>query len=163
MPPDASLPSPPPPSTQRARVTPAVTVRSQPGRGASALRDSASAVPLIVGASAVGVSLILAIIGLANSTPTVLIDRPRFSLPLESANLWWAGVVGYLLTPIVVIGARGWDTVAQRRGLQNRNFVLKPGYSKVLGALLVAGCILALWQLLNVSLTVASLFSAGAA
>jgi hypothetical protein len=118
---------------------------------------------MLVGAAAVAVSLILAIIGLATSTPTVLIAQPRFSLPLDSTNLWWAGLVGYVLTPIAVIGARGWDTVAQRRGLQNRNFVLKPGYSRVLTVLFAVGCVLALWQLLNVSLAVANLMSTGAA
>lgn len=117
---------------------------------------------MIVGATAVALSLILAMIGLANSTPTVLIAQPRFSLPLDTTNLWWASLIGYLLTPIVVIGARGWDIVAQRRGLQNRNFVLKPGYSKVLQALLVACCALAIWQLLNLSLAVASLSPVGA-
>ena len=118
---------------------------------------------MVVGAAAVALSLILAIIGLLNSTQTVLIAQPRFSLPLDTTNLWWASLGGYLLTPIVVIGARGWDTVSQRRGLQNRNFVLKPGYSKVLQALLIIGCLLAIWQLLNVSLAVANLFSVGAA
>lgn len=116
---------------------------------------------MIVGAAAVVLSLILAIMGLANSTPTVLIAQPRLSLPLDATSVWWVSLVGYLLTPIVVIGARGWDTVSQRRGLQNRNFVLKPGYSMVLQALLIAGCVLAIWQLLNLSLAVANLFSAG--
>jgi hypothetical protein len=118
---------------------------------------------MIVGAAAVALSLVLAVVGLVSSTPTVLIAQPRFSLPLDTTSLWWASLLGYLLTPIVVIGARGWDTVSQRRGLQNRNFALKPGYSRVLQVLLVVGCVLALWQLLNLSLAVANLFSAGAA
>lgn len=117
---------------------------------------------MIVGAAAVALSLILAIFGLVNSTPTVLISQPRLSLPLDTTNLWWASLIGYLLTPIAVIGARGWDIVAQRRGLENRNFVLKPGYSKALQALLVACCVLALWQLLNLSVAVASFSPVGA-
>lgn len=161
----SSQPPPPPPRGSARPPESSSTTTLRPPRNPSArgLRDAASPVPLVVGAGAVAVSLVLAIIGLANSVPTVLIPQPRIALPLDDTNLWWVSVIGYILTPIVVILARGWDTVSQRHGLQNRNFVLKPQYSKLLGILLVVGCVLAVWQLLNVSLAVADLFSAGAA
>jgi hypothetical protein len=114
-----------------------------------------------VGAAAVIGSLALAVAEYFDSTPTLLFAQPRIELPLAQSSVWWLSLIGYILTPIVVILARGWDAVSQRRGLQNRNFELKPLYSSTLQVLVVVGFIVALWQLLNLSLPVAGLVAPG--
>ena len=80
--------------------------------------------PLIVGLAAVVVSIGIAVYVIV-AAQRASAGRP--GLPLRDRTLWWLSLVGYLLTPVVVIACYGWDAIGQRNALRaNRNFVPKP-------------------------------------
>lgn len=124
---------------------------SAPARG----RAEASRLPLLVGGGAVLLSVVLAILVLAVfSAPARLFGD--FSLPLVSSGSWALSLLGYLLTPLVVILAYGWDVAWQRQArAHNRNVVLHAGYTRTLKWLMIAGIVLGAWHVLNLAVPLA--------
>ncbi|HOA86865.1 MAG: hypothetical protein GX871_07500 [Microbacteriaceae bacterium] len=145
--------SPPGRDGRRAAPAPvgAPTAFSAPARG----RAEASRVPLLVGAGAVLLSVVLAVLVLVLlSAPAQLFSG--VSLPLVSSDSWALSLLGYLLTPLVVILAYGWDVAWQRQArADNRNVVLHPGYTRVLKWLMIAGIVLGAWHVLNLAVPLA--------
>ena len=137
-----------PPGRDGRGVSPAF---SAPARG----RAEASRVPLLVGAGAVLLSIVLAALVLALlSAPAQLFAG--LSLPLVSSGGWALSLLGYLLTPLVVILAYGWDVAWQRQARAgNRNVVLRPGYTRAFKWLMIAGLVLGAWHVLNLAVPVA--------
>ena len=119
-------------------------------------RAAASPLPLWIGVGAVALSLIIAIIVLAAfSTPARLFGE--FSLPLVSDGSGWLSLLGYVLTPLIVILAYGWDVAWQRRARENnRNVVLRRGYTRALKWLMIAGIVLGAWHVLNLAVPVSA-------
>ena len=119
-------------------------------------RAAASPVRLWAGVGAVARSLILAIVVLAAfSTPARLFGE--FSLPLVSDGSGWLSLLGYVLTPLIVILAYGWDVAWQRRARENnRNVVLRRGYTRALKWLMIAGIVLGAWHVLNLAVPVSA-------
>ncbi len=110
----------------------------------------ASPLPLIIAAAAVFVSLVLAAVVLLTSSATVKLLG--IGIPLVISGAWWLSFIGYVLTPIVVIGCYGWNAIAQRDGLRrNRNFVLRTGYSRGLAWAAGVGIVLGAWHVLNLA------------
>lgn len=110
----------------------------------------ASAVPLIIAWSAVLVSLVIAVVVLMTSSAAVVILG--VPLPLVTPDAWVLSFAGYVLTPVVVIACYGWNAIAQRNGLRaNRNFALRPGYSRALAWAAGVGIVLGAWHVLNLS------------
>ena len=117
-----------------------------PARGAT----TATPLPLIIAAIAAVVSLAIAVVVLLTASATVNILG--IGVPLVTADAWWLSFIGYVLTPVVVIGCYGWNAIAQRDGLRrNRNFVLRPGYSRALAWVAGLGILLGAWHVLNLS------------
>jgi hypothetical protein len=114
----------------------------------------ASPIPLAVGAVCFLLSLVLA--GWTASTAHLTPVLGEYQLPAAAANSWPLSVAGYVLAPISVILTLGWDRVAQRRGLQDRNFALRPRYSFYLRVLAIAGFVVALWHIFNIAVAIAS-------
>lgn len=111
---------------------------------------TATPLPLIIAGVAVFVSLLIAVVVLVASSAAVNILG--IGVPLVTADAWWLSFIGYLLTPVVVIGCYGWNAIGQRDGLRrNRNFVLRPGYSRALAWAAGAGIALGAWHVLNLS------------
>lgn len=111
----------------------------------------ASAVPLIVGISSAAVSLVIAVlvIALVSAPVKVFLGIP---LPLVVAESWWLSLLGYVLTPVVVIACYGWDAIAQRGGMRRDvNFVQRTGYGIILRGVVVASIIIGIWHILNLS------------
>lgn len=124
-------------------------------------RAEASVLPLIIGAAATLTSLILAIVVLALlSAPAQLFAG--LSLPLVSSGGWALNLLGYVLTPLIVILAYGWDVAWQRQArAHNRNVVLHPGYTRVLKWLMIAGIVLGAWHVLNLAVPLAEAWGLG--
>ncbi|MFT4220172.1 MAG: hypothetical protein QM611_06610, partial [Microbacterium sp.] len=115
------------------------------------VRAAASPWPLIVAAAAFGLSVLLAVVLAATpaSDPVRFLGAP---LPLVVGGFWWVSLAGYLLTPAVVLACYGWNAVAQRKGLgANRNFVLRPGWSRALRWLAGLSIVVGAWHVLNLS------------
>ena len=72
---------------------------------------------------------------------------------------WLLSFSGYLLTPMLVTVALGWDRIAQRRGARDRNFILKPQFGSWLRALVIVGFVLSLWHILNLARIVAGVLT----
>ena len=107
----------------------------------AAARGSASPIWLITGLLALAVSFVLAGVGAA------LLGAPvsvlGLAVPLGTPQSFVVNLVGYVLTPMIVVVCYGIDRWQQRIGLRNnRNFVLRPGFTR------------ALWWLMIVSLFV---------
>lgn len=111
--------------------------------------------PLVVGLSVVALSVVVAIIVLTSaSAPAQLF--PWLVLPLVQSGSWALSLVGYLLTPLAVILAYGWDVAWQRQArADNRNVVLHPGDTRLLKWLMIAGIILGVWHVLNLAVPLA--------
>jgi hypothetical protein len=135
-----------PPMT--ASPAPSGTVRPsrRPGGRSS---DLASRKPLVMGVMALCLSVVLAI-----WTATTAEAQPilgGLELPLAETSTWVLSVGGYFLTPVATIAAVIWDQIAQRRGLRNRNFGLRPIYSTALRHIAIAGFGIAIWHVLNIA------------
>ncbi len=121
------------------------TLRRRP----SAAPAVASRWPVIMGATAFGLSLVLAV-----WTATTARMQPfvgSIDLPFADVSTLPLSVGGYLLTPIVVFSALIWDRLAQRLGLRDRNFGLKPRYTVALQWLAAGGMVVAVWHVLNIA------------
>lgn len=121
---------------------------------ASAARRTAGPLPLVLGAAGLVASLALAVVAAsAAAAPVRVLGLP---LPLVRAGDVWMSVVGYLLTPVLVFLATGWDLSSQRaNSLRDaRRFTPEPRYTRALlwisGAALVVGA----WHVLNISVPV---------
>tara|TARA_Y100000817_G_scaffold225901_1_gene178792 strand:- start:88 stop:480 length:393 start_codon:yes stop_codon:yes gene_type:complete len=121
---------------------------SRPARVAAAKASVASAVPLQLGL----LSLILSVI-LAVWTFSTTATQP----PFAELGTWPLSVAGYVLTPVLTIGALTWDRVAQRRGLRDRNFALRPAYATGLRYIVGFSFLPAVWHIANI----ANLFAGG--
>jgi hypothetical protein len=102
-----------------------------------------------MGLMAISLSLVLAI-----WTATTASAQPfvgGLSFPFADISTLGLSVGGYVLTPAVVFGALVWDRLAQRLGLRDRNFGLKPQYTVTLQWLAGAGMLLAAWHVLNIA------------
>jgi hypothetical protein len=115
--------------------------------------SSASPAPLITGALSVVLSAALVVVSIAAGTPANVLG---LSLPMVPSASWSLSFAGYVLTPMLVTIALGWDRIAQRRGVRDRNFVLRPQYGTWLRILLVAGFAVSLWHILNLAYIVAA-------
>ncbi|HPT95208.1 MAG TPA: hypothetical protein PLB94_05655 [Microbacteriaceae bacterium] len=150
-----------PPARGRAFGRPSSPVRPAVTQGPSRGRAVASRLPLLIGAGATTLSLIFAIVVLAFlSAPAQLFAG--FSLPLVSSGNWALNLVGYVLTPLVVILCYGWD-VAWQRGARahNRNVVLRPGYTRMLKWLMIIGIVLGAWHVLNLAVPLTEAWGLG--
>ncbi len=118
------------------------------------VQASASFVPLVL-----GILSIVASVGLgiwSATTASVIPVLGELRLPAALPSTWPLSLGGYILTPITVIIALGWDRAAQRGGLRDRNFILKPLYSDALRWLTVAAFVISLWHILNLAVALAS-------
>ncbi|MFT4229597.1 MAG: hypothetical protein QM602_04835, partial [Microbacterium sp.] len=121
----------------------------------SAPARAASPLPLLVAGGALGVSVVLALL-VALTPASVPIAFLGVPLPLVTAGWWWVSLLGYLLTPVVVLGCYGWDAVGQRNGLRaDRNFVLRPSWSRALQWLTGISIAVGAWHVLNLSVPLA--------
>jgi multidrug transporter EmrE-like cation transporter len=130
--------------------------RASPARPlpARSVQASASVIPLSLGLLSIVVSVALAI-----WTATTAASIPVFGelrLPAASPATWPLSLGGYVLTPITVIVALGWDRAAQRAGLRDRNFILKPQYSRALRWMTGLAFVISLWHILNLAVAIAS-------
>ena len=116
--------------------------------------QTASPLPLVMGVTALGSSVVVLVVALL--TASAQVDLGGVSLTLVTTENWWLSLIGYLLTPIVVIGAYGWDALAQRDGLRRNpnGFVVKPVYSRVLLWSVAVGILLGAWHVLNLSVPI---------
>ena len=73
-------------------------------------------------------------------------------------NMWLEGL-GYVLAGFVPILMMGLDNVWQRRGFTNPNFTPKPGYTRSLRFIALAGFVIAIWNLALFAQPVAEYFS----
>lgn len=120
-------------------------------RPAGRSRSSANPLPLIVAVAALVLSLVIAVV-LAVTSASAPIAFLTLTLKLVTPGWWWLSLIGYVLTPVAVIACYGWDSVGQRNGLrENRDFVLRPSWSRALlwcaGISIVVGA----WHVLNLS------------
>ncbi|RFA21005.1 hypothetical protein B7R23_06180 [Subtercola boreus] len=129
-----------------------------PGLAARAGRsgDVASVLPLALGGAAFVISLVLAFVEGADARAS---DLGIATLPVIEPRLWWVALLGYLLTPIVVIVASGLDRLWQRAGLRDRRFTPRPLYSTVLTWLVRVGFVLALWHIVNLAAAISDFWS----
>lgn len=105
---------------------------------------------MILGLSAIGVSTAIAVFVIAVASASVAFFG--IPLPLVTADRWWLSLIGYLLTPIVVIACYGWDAIGQRNALRaNRNFVPKQGFTRALLWAAGASVLVGAWHVLNLS------------
>jgi hypothetical protein len=104
-----------------------------------------------VGVAALVVSVGIAVyVGVLESAPAVL----GIELPLVKSNGpgWVLCFIGYLLTPVTVIAAYGWDAIGQRNALRaNRNFVPKPSWTRALLWIAGVSVLVGAWHVLNLS------------
>ncbi|MEV8250648.1 hypothetical protein AB0O87_06965 [Microbacterium sp. NPDC076768] len=123
-----------------------------------ATSSRASATPLIVGLAAVVISIGLAVfvVLFASNPVSVFFDVP---MPLVIAEFWWLSMLGYILTPVIVVACYGWDRIAQRKGQrENSNFVDREGYTKILLGAAAFAILLAVWHVLNLSVPLTELW-----
>lgn len=112
-------------------------------------QPTASPFPLML-----GIVAFIASVGLSIWTVSTAVAQPvifGLLLPLASDSTWPLSVAGYLLTPLTVSAALGWDRISQQRGLRDRNFALKPRYQRVLRWCAGLSFILAVWHVLNIA------------
>ncbi|MCU1482520.1 MAG: hypothetical protein JWQ19_3306 [Subtercola sp.] len=114
-------------------------------------RDVASPVPLLIGMLAVALSIVIVIVTAVNGRASSVWF---LTLPIIEPGLWWLSLIGYVLTPLVVIVAFGLNRIWQRDGLRDRSFTPKPGYSLALKWMVGAGFLLALWHIVNLATVV---------
>jgi len=105
-----------------------------------------------MGISSVSLSLVLAVVTAVSSELVPFVGGLRW--PFADTSTLPLSIGGYILTPAIVFAALLWDRVAQRLGLNDRNFGLKPRYSLVLQILSGAGIALALWHVSNIAYAV---------
>lgn len=117
----------------------------------SSRAGGASPIPLAIGLGALAVSLIIAVVVIAGfSAPVELFAG--VPLPLVLAEHWWLSLIGYLLTPLVVIACYGWDVIGQRGGVRrNANFALNARYTSLLRWALWPAVAIGIWHILNLS------------
>ena len=58
-------------------------------------------------------------------------------------------IVGYVLAPLGVTGMLAWDIWAQRKGQVNPNIDVRPVYTKMIKALVVAGYLIGVFHILE--------------
>jgi hypothetical protein len=91
----------------------------------------ASPLPLILGATGILLSAVIAYF-------------------LEELGAEWWSIVGYALTPLLVVLATGWDAISQMSGRKDSWFVIRPLFSKLLrifaGVSLVIG-VIHIWRI----------------
>lgn len=120
-------------------------------RRTEAPTNRATAMPLFIGVGSVAVSIVDAVLVL------MLVSAPvkvffGIPMPLVVADAWWLSLLGYVLTPVVVIACYGWDAIAQRAGVRRDvNFSLVTGYSAALRWAVAASVLLGVWHILNLS------------
>ena len=119
-----------------------------------AVQSSASLIPLALGILSIVVSVGLAVWTATTASVIPVLGEVKF--PAASPSTWPLSLGGYVLTPITVIIALGWDRAAQRGGLRDRNFILKPTYSDTLRWLTGAAFLISLWHILNLAVALAS-------
>lgn len=119
------------PSPTTASITP-----GQPFVRASSL-EKASALPLVVAAASVALGL-----------GTRLIPPDL-----------WTEILGYVLAGFIPIMCLGWDSVSQRRGLANPNFIPKRAYTLVIRILAGVGIIIAVINLTELAIFLAEKWS----
>jgi hypothetical protein len=121
---------------------------------ALAARRTASILPLAVGAAGLVVSLVLAVVAASvASAPVRVLGVP---LPLVRGGAVWLSVAGYLLTPLLVFLATGWDLSSQRaHSLRDaRRFVPDARFTRALYWLSAAALVLGAWHVLNISVPI---------
>ncbi|WKK70530.1 hypothetical protein Q0F99_11740 [Rathayibacter oskolensis] len=126
------------------------TVRNR----APAARRTASPLPLWLGVAGLVASLALAV--LAASTAAAPVRVLGVPLPLVRGGAVWMSAVGYLLTPLLVFLAAGWDLSSQRaNSLRDaRRFAPDPRLTRWLLWLSGAALLLGAWHILNISVPV---------
>ncbi len=123
----------------------------QPMAPRSSRAGAASAVPLWLGLGSAIASLVIAVIvAIGFSVPIELFLG--IALPLVQSEYGWLSLIGYLLTPLLVIVCVGWDRIAQRKGVRsNPNFAVDSRYSAVLLWTTWPAIVLGVWHILNLS------------
>jgi len=104
----------------------------------------------MVGGVATAASIAIALlVATGFSAPIALMGM---TLPLVRSEYAWLSILGWVLTPVVVIAAYGWDVISQRNGLRrNRNIVLRRRWTLALLFLCGAGILIGAWHILNIS------------
>lgn len=109
--------------------------------------------------------LIMGAVGLASGTALAVWTALTVTeQPFSGAfHLWVAddsthelSIAGYLLTPFVVIGALIWDRIGQRLGLRDRNFGIKPRYTRTLQIMAIGAMVVGAWHIYNIAYLVAT-------
>lgn len=113
----------------------------------------ASVWPLVLGTVAFTLGSVLGVWTALTAAPQAFIGEVR--LPFAEVSTLPLSVGGYLLTPFVVFVALVWDRIGQRLGLRDRNFGLKPKYTRALQVMAILAMVLAVWHVLNISYAVA--------
>ncbi|MCU1479080.1 MAG: hypothetical protein JWQ64_3773 [Subtercola sp.] len=111
----------------------------------------ASPIPLLIGVGAVGLSAGIAVVTAVNGRASSVWF---LTLPIIEPGQWWLSLIGYILTPLVVIFAFGLNRIWQRDGLRDRAFTPKPGYSRALKWMVGVSFLLALWHIVNLATVV---------
>ena len=109
----------------------------------------ASIWPLVMGLIALGAGLALAVWTASTATPQPFVGDA--TLPFAAVSTLPLSVGGYVLTPLVVFAALIWDRLAQRLGLRDRNFALKPKYTRLLQVAAVVAMVPGIWHVLNIA------------
>jgi hypothetical protein len=109
----------------------------------------ASVWPLVMGTVAFVLGSALAVWTALSAAPQTFVGDVQ--LPFANVSTFALSLGGYLLTPFVVFVAFIWDRVGQRQGLQDRNFGLKPQYSRALQIMAAVAMVLAVWHVLNIA------------
>ena len=114
-------------------------------------RDVASPVPLLIGVVALALSIVIALVTASSGRASTVWFM---TLPIIEPGQWWLSLIGYVLTPLVVIVAFGLNRIWQRDGLRDRAFTPKPGYGLALKWMVGASFLLALWHIVNLATVV---------
>ncbi|WP_166869318.1 hypothetical protein [Salinibacterium sp. ZJ70] len=105
--------------------------------------------PLVMGAAGLASG-----IALAAWTAATVTEQPfsgEFHLWVADDSTHELSIAGYLLTPFVVIGALIWDRIGQRLGLRDRNFGLKPRYTRALQGMAMCAMVVGAWHIYNIA------------
>lgn len=113
-------------------------------------RASVSSWPLLTGCAATLASVAVAVIvALSFSAPIAMMGT---TIPLVRSEYAWLSILGWILTPVVVIACYGWDVISQRNALRrDRNIVLRREWTRVLLILSGVGILIGAWHILNIS------------
>lgn len=90
------------------------------------------------------------ILPLATAVALLIISTALYLFRFQLANeiVYY---VGYLLTPVGMIAAMGWDFRAQRVGQQkNSSFDIRPRYTKIIRILAVLGFVVGAFHMLEI-------------